>query len=69
MPRKPPWYHAHAGLLWGLMATMGAAWGYDRLQVARYGERAAIMPDRRDREVDSLERRISALEARCGSIR
>ncbi len=69
MPRKPPWYQAHAGLLWGLALTVAAGWGYDRLQVARYGERAAIMPDRRDREVDSLERRIAALEARCGSIR
>lgn len=63
--RKQAWYQAHAPYLWALALAMAAGWGYDRLQVARYGERVAILPD----QLGSLERRIAALEARCGGSR
>lgn len=63
--REPETWHARAPFWIGLALTALGGFVTVKAQLAGIERMVTTMPDRRDREVDSLERRIASLEARC----
>lgn len=64
-PSPEPWWHARSGALVALAIALGGGWLSDKVRATETQTRASIEPDRRDREIDQMLARISALEARC----
>lgn len=64
-PKRPDWTNVVAGLAIAAVAAVGSRFVANGDGLAALQARAGIMPDRMDRELDSLERRILTLEARC----
>jgi hypothetical protein len=48
-----------------LAIALGGGWLNDRAKLVETQTRQAIEPDRRDREMDQMQTRMAALEARC----
>ncbi|WCE04441.1 hypothetical protein [Pseudoxanthomonas sp. JBR18] len=64
--REPskPWWHAHIGLIWSLALVAGGGFLAVKVQLAQQQTAIDRATPSRNREIDSLERRIAALENR-----
>lgn len=61
MPRPEPWWHARSGALVALAIALGGGWIADERREGGLD----VHNTRIDRELDIMERRLSAMESRC----
>lgn len=62
-----PWWHAHVSLIWSLAFAAVGAFITVKVQMAQQQSAIDRATPARNREIDSLERRIASLEnRRCG---
>lgn len=61
---QKPWWHAHVGLMWTLVAAAVGAFVTVKVQLAQQQQVIDSAPARRDREIDQLIARLAAVESR-----
>lgn len=61
MARNEPWWHARSGALVALAIALGGGWIADERREGGLD----VHNTRVDRELDMMERRLSAMESRC----
>lgn len=65
MAKAEPWWHARSGALVALAIALGGGWIADERREGGLD----VHNTRVDRELDMMERRLSAMEARCARQR